>query len=518
MMKPLAEEADPERGMIARNYVFILAAVAALNNCNLGYDMGIVSGVGPILLDQQEFPVSEVQLEIFIGALDISSLIGAAASNYLADKFGRKACMALSEILFLVSVIGMACAQNYTTLVIFRCVCGVGVGLGLTIGPLYIGELAPQAVRGKLVSWSEIATNVGLLVAFIVGASFSSLPEYYSWRVMLALGSLLPAILLVSLFFMPESPRWLIVQKREDEAAAVLRDLYSTEEEAMKELEEIKTTIAAEEIIYTQGGWHTIFHPTKPIFYALCAGIGIASIQQLSGIEALTSYFLFIFRRANLKSSGAYVYLILFGVCKLFTVYAASKYFDNPNCGRRPLLLFSGVGVFICMGIFALCFSFPISDFSMVVVVITMFAYVITYSVGYGPGTWIVMLEVLPMQIRAKGLSVSMFVNRCMASLLSGTFLTLVQYMMYAGYFWFFSAITLGCVIYVYFLIPETQGRTLEKMAEVFGGGVASLAESVEVGSPTRALKGGDAVVVNEIVHPCHVNPEMKTEKDNGNE
>ena len=197
-----------------KNYVFIIAAVAALNNCNLGYDMGIVSGVGPILQKQTEFEVSDVQLEIFIGALDISALIGAASSNYLADRFGRKGCMALSELLFVISVLGMACAQNYPTLIVFRCVCGVAVGLGLTIGPLYIGELAPNDIRGKLISWSELATNVGLLVAFCIGASFSGLPMDTSWRVMLALGSLLPSLLLACLYFMPESPRWLIVNGR----------------------------------------------------------------------------------------------------------------------------------------------------------------------------------------------------------------------------------------------------------------------------------------------------------------
>lgn len=198
--------------LVARNYVFILAAVAALNNCNLGYDMGIVASVGPILLEQSEFTVSEVQVQLFIGALDISSLLGATISNSLSDRFGRKSCMAVSEILFIVSVLGMACAQNYGALVLFRCVCGVAVGLGLTIGPLYIGELAPSSVRGKLVSWSEIATNVGLLAAFITGAALAGLSNAVSWRAMLGLGGLLPAVLLLSLCCMPESPRWLIMK------------------------------------------------------------------------------------------------------------------------------------------------------------------------------------------------------------------------------------------------------------------------------------------------------------------
>lgn len=216
---------DSNHGKIAKGFVFVVAAVAALNNCNLGYDIGIVTGVGPILEKQNQFEVSDVQLEVWIGALDVSSLIGAFSSNYLADRFGRKGCMAISEVLFIVSVLGMACAQNYTMLILFRCLCGVAVGLGLTIGPLYIGEIAPDHLRGKLISWSELATNIGLLVAFCVGFSFSGLPPTLSWRLMLGLGALLPCVLLGCLYYMPESPRWLIVKGREQEAEAVLKQV-----------------------------------------------------------------------------------------------------------------------------------------------------------------------------------------------------------------------------------------------------------------------------------------------------
>lgn len=216
---------DSTNRKLTKSFVYIVAAVAALNNCNLGYDIGIVTGVGPILEKQNQFGVSDVQLELWIGALDVSSLIGAFSSNYLADRFGRKGCMAISEILFIVSVLGMACAQNYFMLILFRCLCGIAVGLGLTIGPLYIGEIAPDHLRGKLISWSELATNVGLLVAFCVGFSFSGLSTALSWRLMLGLGGLLPCVLLGCLCYMPESPRWLIVTGREDEAEAVLRQV-----------------------------------------------------------------------------------------------------------------------------------------------------------------------------------------------------------------------------------------------------------------------------------------------------
>ena len=249
----------------------------------------------------------------------------------------------------------------------------------------------------------------------------------------------------------------------------MLRKIYHGDVDTVQMVRDIKEQIEAEEALYTQGGWHAIIHPTRPVFFALLAGIGIAAIQQLSGIEAITSYFVFIFERAGLETSDAFVYLILFGVCKLLTVYFASKLFDSPNYGRRPLLLISGLGVTAAMLTFCLIFTFPITEASKGVAVFIMFWYVIFYSIGYGPGTWVVMLEVLPMQIRAKGLSLATFVNRIMATFLSGSFLTLVEYMSYPGYFLFFTIISIGCVLYVYFLIPETRGRTLEAMSEVFG-------------------------------------------------
>jgi hypothetical protein len=275
-----------------------------------------------------------------------------------------------------------------------------------------------------------------------------------------------------------------------EEAEEVLRKPHShSAEHAVEYRVEIQTALAAEEAAYVTGGWHAILHPTSAVKGALLAALGIAAIQQLSGIEALTSYFVFVFQRARLETSGAYVFLILFGVCKLLTVYLASRWFDSPRCGRRRLLLLSGAGVFLCMVLFALLFSFPITQASTVVTVVAMFIYVIAYSVGYGPGTWVVMLEVLPMQIRAKGLSLCTFLNRVIATLLSGSFLSLVRYMRYTGYFWLFSALTLGCVVYVHYLIPETRGRSLEHMSAVFADKECSTS-ATDTDTGACAIKG----------------------------
>lgn len=166
---------------------------------------------------------------------------------------------------------------------------------------------------------------------------------------------------------------------------------------------------------------------------------------------------MFIFEKAGLESDEKYLYLVLFGVCKLVTVYWSSQFFDSPDVGRRPLLLFSGVGVSVAMLLFLIVFSGPRTAFDKDLTVVAMFWYVIAYSVGYGPGTWVVMLEVLPMHIRAKGLSLTTFVNRIMATVLSSSFLSMVELLSYRGYFLLFTIIAVCCLLFVYFFIPETQ-------------------------------------------------------------
>ena len=272
----------------------------------------------------------------------------------------------------------------------------------------------------------------------------------------------------------------------------MLQRVYDPHVNVAQMVQDIKETIRAEAVNYQDGGWHAILYPTRPVYYALVAALGIAAIQQLSGIEALTSYFVFIFARTHMDTSDTYLYLILFGLCKLGTVFVASQYFDNPLYGRRMLLLSSDVGVTLAMFMFAMIFSFPITAASQGAAIFAMFWYVIAYSAGYGPGTWMVMLEVLPMQIRAKGLSLSTVVNRLMATALSGSFLTLVTYCTYQGYFILFTAITAGCVVYVYYLIPETQGRSLEQMSALFQGNVSTIDNPLHAPAVAGAVAGAE--------------------------
>mmetsp|Transcript_14462 Transcript_14462/g.21744 ORF Transcript_14462/g.21744 Transcript_14462/m.21744 type:complete len:555 (+) Transcript_14462:74-1738(+) len=452
-------------------YIYIITAVAAINSCNLGYDQSIIASVGPLLLDQTQFKVSEVQLEVFIGILDFASLLGAATSNIVADKYGRKGCLRFAAIIFAVSVLGMAISQDYATLLTFRFLTGIGVGIGLSIDPMYIGEVAPSEKRGKLISCAELAINIGILLGFAFGAALHGLAKDLGWRIMLALGALMPVILLILLLYMPETPRWLVLNGREAEAEQVLKDVYDNGVDTAEMLVGIKESIAREQALNaTHGGWEAIYRPTPSMRRSLVAGCGQGILQQLSGIEVMMNYFVFLFRKADIHVN-AYIYLVVFGFLKLITVGAVAPLFDSPHFGRKKMLVISGIGVSISMFVFAVVYSPTFSDATWrgPILIATMFFYVTIFSVGYGPGTWIVIAEVFPTHLRAKGVSVATFSNRVMATLVSGTFLSSARYLSYSGVFAVLLLCGIASILFIIFFIPETQGVSLEDMAQAFG-------------------------------------------------
>jgi MFS family permease len=206
---------------MAPRAVYIFAGCAALNSCNLGYDIGVSTDVG--LEVQETMNLTDVQTELFMGSINIFGIIGALVASFLSDWVGRRKAFAISAVGFVLGVLSMAAAQTYFALMIGRAVVGVGVGFGLAVDPVYIAEISPAAQRGRLVTWSEISINIGLLLGFSTGYAFSGLDRALGWRVMLGCGGVLPCVMLLLVWrVMPESPRWLIQNGRVGEARPIL--------------------------------------------------------------------------------------------------------------------------------------------------------------------------------------------------------------------------------------------------------------------------------------------------------
>jgi MFS family permease len=203
----------------------IFAMCAAVNSCNLGYDIGVSTNAGSLV--QEDLGLTDVQRELFLGSLNFWSIFGSMFAHWICDKYGRRYSFVVAAVSFIVGLIIMALANSFEILMFGRVFVGLGVGFGLAIDPLYIAEISPAAHRGELVTWSEMALNVGLVLGFSAGLLFYNLDDSLEWRLMFLMGAILPVVMIILVrTVMPESPRWLVDKGREEEAKAILQQVY----------------------------------------------------------------------------------------------------------------------------------------------------------------------------------------------------------------------------------------------------------------------------------------------------
>lgn len=325
-------------------YVFVLCA--ALNSCNLGYDIGVNTSAGRLLQDEDSLNLSQTQLEIFMGSLNLFAAVGAIFASGISDRYGRRGAFLVAAAGFIVGVLIQSMAQSYTILMLGRLFVGLGVGFGLAIDPLYIAEISPPEHRGRLVTWSEIATNIGIVFGFSSGLFFYNVEADRAWRLMFSMGLILPCLLIFFVLkIMPESPRYLLSEGRNQEAKLVLEKVYpagSDIDAVMKNIKlAIKREIAAEKAV----GWDMIFFPSPAFRRMIIVGIGSAVAQQLVGIDAIQYFLDYILEDAGVgQGVGRSFILIGLGLLKLLVIFYAGRAFDRN--GRRPMLFLSLLGTF----------------------------------------------------------------------------------------------------------------------------------------------------------------------------
>ena len=325
-------------------YIFVLCA--ALNSCNLGYDIGVNTSAGRLLQDEDSLNLTDGELEIFMGSLNLFAAIGAIFASSISDRYGRRGAFLVAAIGFIFGVLIQSVAASYATLMAGRVFVGLGVGFGLAIDPIYIAEISPAEHRGRLVTWSEIATNVGIVFGFASGLFFYNVEPDIAWRLMFSMGLILPCLLIFFVFkIMPESPRWLISKGKEQEAKLVLEKVYPTGCDIDAITKDIKKGIETEFEAEKAVGWDMIFFPTPAFRRMIIVGIGSAVSQQLVGIDAIQYFLDFILEEAGVEEGiGRTFVLIGLGVLKLLVIVYAGKAFDKN--GRRPLFFISLLGMF----------------------------------------------------------------------------------------------------------------------------------------------------------------------------
>lgn len=315
-------------------------------------------------------------------------------------------------------------------------------------------------------TWSEISINVGCCLGFLIGWIFASLPAGKAWRVMLAFGGVLPLVMLILVAtVMHESPRWLILNGRFEEADAVIQKLFGERANVAAIRDEISSSLEQERKDYDKHSWLEIICPTGSLRPMILVGVGTGLAQQLAAIEPVTMYMQPIMKAAGESSrSKLSQYPLVVGVMKLVTVVIAGPIFDSS--GRRPIMIISFVGV--CLSFFALSVFFMFDHPTPSTVLVGLLCYVTTFSIGAGPGCWLMPSELFSNSVRAKAMGVTTFMNRAVGALMTLSFLSATRSIGFSGIFAIYSAIALGLAISMWAYLPETNAKTLEEISEDF--------------------------------------------------
>ena len=445
-----------ERISVAKSsFVLRAAIVAALGGLLFGYDTAVIAGAIGFL--KIHFDLSAAMQGWAASSALIGCIIGAMIAGVLSDWLGRKRALLISAVLFTISAIGSAVPQNLTQFVIARLIGGVGVGAASLVSPLYIAEISPARIRGRLVSLNQLAIVSGILLIYFVNAIIASFGDdawnaAVGWRWMFGSETIPAALFFLLLFLVPESPRWLTKQGREDEAFGILEKIAGNRQ-AEIELAEIKNTIAQET--------GSIMQLLKPgMRTALIIGIVLAILQQITGINAIMYYAPVIFKSTGIGTQAALLQTVLVGAVNLAFTLVAIRLIDRA--GRKALLLAGSGGMTIMLALIGLAFYWQKLQGPWVLIFILL--YIACFAASLGPVVWVVISEIFPTRIRGRAMSIATVFLWVACYLVSQTFPMLLEGLGSAGTFWLYMAMSAINFVFVLKVVPETKGRTLEEI------------------------------------------------------
>jgi sugar porter (SP) family MFS transporter len=450
----------------ANGFVVSLAAIAAIGGFLFGYDTGVISGA--LLLIKGDLGASTFEQSAIVGSLLLGAMAGAVLSGYLAGAIGRRPTKIISGCIFTVAAIWSALSPTVWVLIVARFVLGISVGTASFVSPMYIGELAPKKIRGGLVSFNQLMITSGILVAYIVDFALKDVSN--NWRWMLGLGAIPGIALAVGMFLMPESPRWLVEEGREDEARDVL-DRAREHEDVDDEIEEIRDV--AQESARARD---LLGKAVRPM---LIVGLGLAIFQQLVGINTVIYFAPTIFQLAGVSTSAAIGQTVFIGVTNVVFTIVAVLLLDT--LGRRVFLLIGTAGLTIALLGLGLFFQVPSikADYGWLALA-SLILYIASFAVGLGPVFWLMIAEIFPLKMRSAGMSVCTVANWGFNFLVSFTFLQLISTAGKGGTFFIYAGLGVLALIFFAWMVPETRGRSLEEIESDLGAADEGMARETD--------------------------------------
>ena len=444
--------------------------MAALGGFLFGYDTAVISGT--IAQVTQLFQLDALQQGWYVGCALVGSIVGVLFAGILSDKLGRKLTMVISAVLFSTSALGCALSADFTQLVIYRIIGGVGIGVVSIVSPLYISEVAVAQYRGRLVSLYQLAVTVGFLGAYLVNYQLLAWAESGTqlsvdwlnkvfitevWRGMLGMETLPAILFFIIIFFIPESPRWLIVRGKELKAVNILEKIYNSITEAKSQLKETKSVLTSE----TRSEWSLLMKPG--IFKAVIIGVCIAILGQFMGVNAVLYYGPSIFENAGLSGGDSLFYQVLVGLVNTLTTVLALVIIDKV--GRKKLVYYGVSGMVLSLVLIGLYFLFGDSlGVSSLFLLVFFLFYVFCCAVSICAVVFVLLSEMYPTKVRGLAMSIAGF------ALWIGTYLIgqltpwMLQNLTPAGTFFLFALMCVPYMLIVWKLVPETTGKSLEEI------------------------------------------------------
>ncbi len=445
------------------NHKLISATIiAALGGLLFGFDTAVISGTTHWL--ESEFNLSSFWLGFTVASALIGTIIGAMVVGRPADRFGRRNILFVLALLYFVSALGSALAWDWISFLVFRFVGGLGVGGASVVSPMYIAEISPAEVRGRLVAVTQFNIVLGILLAFfsnylIAGFNLGAV----EWRWMFGVEAVPAALFFALLKFNPYSPRWLVAKNRIEEAKAVLAS-YGTDSGSIgTDIEEIQRSLDIEHHSLKETFFQKKY--AKPILLA----VAIAMFNQLSGINALMYYAPHIFKMAGAATESALLQTIAVGGTNLIVTMLALMVIDK--FGRRKLMLVGSVGYIISLSTTAWAFYTYGTEFTDAggwIVLISLLVFIASHAFGQGAVIWVFISEIFPNRVRARGQALGSFTHWFMAALISWTFPMFAAES--GGHtFAFYTVCMIGQLLWVLFVMPETKGVSLEQIQKKLG-------------------------------------------------
>lgn len=442
-----------------------IALIAAIGGLLFGYDTAVISGaIGNLTI---YFSLNTLETGWAISSALVGCLFGALLADYLSSRFGRKWCMIVSAILFLICSVGTALPDSFTSFIVYRIIGGIGVGIASMVVPMYIAEIAPAEKRGSLVAYNQLAIVIGIVTVYFVNylIALQGNEEWNlqkGWRWMFGSEAIPSVLYMVLLFFIPESPRWLLMKNKPTRAFGIL-ERFNNKETAARTGQQILDSLKNQE----KTSWRALLQPSLRL--ALLVGIGLSVFQQITGINAILYYAPEIFKSFGSNTDSSLLQTSLLGVVNMIFTIVAIYLVDK--LGRKPLLYIGSAGMFVSLAIVGIAAYYQITSAWLLPFLLLFMA---SFSISWGPVVWVLLAEIFPNRVRSLALSLAVFVQWIANFVVSQTFPLLtgdkwLQQTFHGAFpFLLFAVLCLLALLFVGKYVPETRNKTLEQMDELW--------------------------------------------------